>query len=151
MTNAVGDTTQDEEGMRGMKEHALCISEPDLRAFCDGKKTQMRKPKNGRGFKEMPFDPGDRVIARLHHDPYWMRRIVLNVLSVRLDLLQRISPEDAIAEGFSRDTRPGDPLWDCVALQDFREYWDSTFPEYHWDYNPWVWRIDFSVVAGGVA
>jgi len=77
--------------------------------------------------------------------PRWASRITLEITDVRVERLQEISGEDAIEEGARNTRESGDPLWDCTALQDFRERWDALNAKrgYEWDWNPWVWVIEF--------
>ena len=94
--------------------------------------------------------------------PKDIARIWLEVAftSVRLERLQDISEEDAIAEGIERaDNFFGCTCWkaygepegsDVVCPDDpigsFRTFWESTGGG-DWDANPWVWVIDFKVLS----
>lgn len=87
------------------------------------------------------------------HMPRWAARIWLEITGVRVERLQDISNEDALAEGVNRishgregyfysairnDPHPKNWLYPDDA---FRELWDSTGGD--WSANPWVWVIDF--------
>lgn len=87
------------------------------------------------------------------HMPKWAARIWLEIAGVRVERLQDISNEDALAEGVNRishgregyfysairnDQHPKN--W-CYPDDAFRELWDSTGGD--WSANPWVWVIDF--------
>lgn len=92
------------------------------------------------------------------HMPRWASRLTLEITGVRIERLNSISAQDAIAEGIEQvDELHGHPLW--------REYgnepWNSSMPEYSfqtlwnsitgpssWDANPWVWVIEFKRVDG---
>lgn len=76
-------------------------------------------------------------------------RIFLKVTNVRVERLQDISEEDAIAEGIE----PGEigfksynpkNIFEVDALWSFRNLWDSINGKKHpWDSNPWVWVYEF--------
>lgn len=83
-------------------------------------------------------------------------RIWLEVTNVRLERLQDISEEDAIAEGVERV--PLEPFVlryrDYTGLED---YWDNAKSSFHtlwiaingatsWQENPWVWVYEFKQV-----
>ncbi|THJ35971.1 hypothetical protein E8K88_01440 [Lampropedia aestuarii] len=65
------------------------------------------------------------------HMPKHVARIWLEITGVRVERLQDISHDDAMAEGMA---------WDD-AIHDFQKTWESTGGD--WDANPWVWVIDF--------
>jgi hypothetical protein len=93
------------------------------------------------------------------HMPRWASRITLEVNCVRVERLQDISYEDALAEGVSdfAATFPDDeksaigetPEQTARRLQwPQRQYhllWDSLNAArgFGWDANPWVWVISF--------
>lgn len=65
--------------------------------------------------------------------PRYASRLTLEVKDIRLERLQDISQEDAIAEG-------------CLDIKDFEALWKSINGSISWTRNPWVWAIDFSVM-----
>ena len=74
-------------------------------------------------------------------------RITLEILNVRVQRLQQITPKDAIAEGVTFE-QYNDPLSPCDgirAVNAFRDLWDSIYANrgYSWDANPWLWVIEF--------
>jgi hypothetical protein len=75
--------------------------------------------------------------------PRWASRITLEITDVRVQRLQEISEEDAIAEGCSAwKGVPGDGERD--AQQTFVALWDSiNSKKYPWKSNPFVWVISF--------
>lgn len=74
-------------------------------------------------------------------------RITLEIVSVRVERLQDISCEDALAEGIDhycpgvtaalRGESESDPV------QEYRELWESINGHSSWEQNPWVWVIEF--------
>ena len=88
------------------------------------------------------------------HMPRWASRVQLEVLDVRVERLQEISEEDAIAEGVERvatgkyrDYLNMDfPLFFDTAKESYRSLWGSindTDGPTSWDANPWVWAVEF--------
>lgn len=72
--------------------------------------------------------------------PRLLSRLSLRVVAVRAVRVDAIAPADAVLCG-SRDTRPfRDPLWDCVALQDLREHWQSDHPRLACT-EAWAWVV----------
>lgn len=95
--------------------------------------------------------------------PRWASRILLEVVSARVERVQDISEADAKAEGaeakrwgdlkqiptsllmrFGRNL-PIDPLY----VYGFGELWDSinSARGYGWDVNPWVWVVEFKRIG----
>lgn len=88
------------------------------------------------------------------HMPRWACRLVLEITAVRVERLQAISAEDAVAEGIpslNDDPRITQQHFDYTSVEAgrFRDLWTSTGGD--WDSNPWVWVIEFIrvKVAGG--
>lgn len=66
-------------------------------------------------------------------------RTILEVTAVRVERLQAISQQDAMAEGYALPPPPclDDPRnW-------YRRLWDQINGAGSWDANPWVWVISF--------
>lgn len=82
--------------------------------------------------------------------PRLASRITLEIVSIRVERVQEISEEDAIAEGISKEAFPIDGLY--FATQLYAEVWDSLNAKrgYGWDQNPWVWVIEFKRLGEGV-
>jgi hypothetical protein len=77
------------------------------------------------------------------HMPRRASRILLEIVSVRVERLQDISDADAQAEGCStKDMRHGDRLASVYA-----RLWESINGAGSWDANPWVWVVEFKQVA----
>jgi len=77
------------------------------------------------------------------HMPREAARIFLRVKTVRVERLQDITEEDAIAEGMSNTLVDGVVF--ISAKGNFHVFWDSLNIKrgYGWDTNPWVWVIEF--------
>ena len=83
------------------------------------------------------------------HMPRWASRITLQITGVRVQHLQDISEQDAIAEGIEK-TPHG--LWSLYGQVDsdgtysptssFCALWGSLNGPESWDANPWVWVIE---------
>jgi hypothetical protein len=74
--------------------------------------------------------------------PKGVSRLFLTVKDVRVERLQEITEEDAIAEGI-RIGIGGEPYFSCRDA--FVALWDSINAKrgYSWDANPWVWVVEF--------
>lgn len=93
------------------------------------------------------------------HMPRWASRITLIVTVVRVQRLQEISEQDAIAEGVEQDSDGWRdyqmPATQCCAsaCASFQSLWDSINgdrPGAAWRYNPWVVAISFQPVLGNI-
>lgn len=74
--------------------------------------------------------------------PRWASRIDLEVTGVRVERVQEISEEDAVAEGLTPWTRR-DGTKETARYQ-FRCLWDQINGDRApWTANPWVWAIEF--------
>jgi hypothetical protein len=80
------------------------------------------------------------------HMPRWASRITLEVTDVRIERLQTITEEDAVAEGMYRErgavgqvVRPG-------PRDAFEALWESINGPGSWFANPWVWVVEFRMV-----
>lgn len=83
--------------------------------------------------------------------PRWASRITLEITDVRVRRVQKISKEDAIAEGPPSwvdgraliDPPPG------LAVESFAAIWDADNAKrgFGWDTNPWIWAITFKRVT----
>lgn len=84
------------------------------------------------------------------HMPRSASRITLTVTEVRVERLQEISNEDAIAEGikphghaFTGYGNQSD-VW-MAPYDSFRSLWNSLHGPDAWDANPWVVAVSFTV------
>ena len=80
------------------------------------------------------------------HMPRWASRILLEVVSVRVERLQDISEADAQAEGCSVEcmTPTGDDSGSAIhGPGGFIALWESINGPDSWLENPWLWVIEF--------
>lgn len=95
--------------------------------------------------------------------PRWASRITLEITGVRVERLQEITEEAAIAEGIEKtdwpyscepyrnylipDRRPG--CNKSTAVASYYSLWESINGKTHpWSENPWVWVIEFKREGG---
>ena len=97
--------------------------------------------------------------------PRWASRLTLRITDVRVERVQDISEDDAVAEGLrvvkeddailwysglaTEDWSGWSELWqpdDPVAA--YRDLWESI--NGNWDENPWVWVLEFEVIQANV-
>ena len=98
------------------------------------------------GENEHFYQSGNEIAMHWHpsiHMPKQAARIFLRVKEVRVDWLQAMDEETAIAEGFADS-----PAGTDSPLTRFSEFWDKTIKredlrEFGWHANPWVWVIEF--------
>lgn len=122
-------------------------------------------------FDDVLFDPPACVEIRggRHHrdpdTPAWHKRLgrfmprafarlTLEVVSVRVERVQEITPMDAIAEGIDfLDYCCGGEACACrgMPVDPVGEFWmawnDINGSRATWESNPWVWRVEFCRVA----
>lgn len=98
--------------------------------------------------------------------PRWASRVTLTVTDVRVQRLQDISKEDAVAEGVDFGAEPGNQIfrgwWDYSNTpqiqryfsdprQAFRSLWESVHGKRApWSLNPWVAAYSFAVENGNI-
>lgn len=85
-------------------------------------------------------EQASRAIAKWRpsiHMPRWASRILLEIVSVRVERLQDISDEDAVAEGM-----PIDDAW-----YDYMRLWERLNGASSWAANPWVWVVEFKRIT----
>jgi hypothetical protein len=75
------------------------------------------------------------------HMPRWASRLILEVVSVRIERLQDITYEDARAEGAEQCNEGLDHSF-CLL-------WDSIYTKLgqRWRHNPWVWAVEFKRIG----
>ncbi|MFI5296910.1 MAG: hypothetical protein ACHREM_02335 [Polyangiales bacterium] len=91
--------------------------------------------------------------------PRWAARMMLKIISVRLEHLHDITEDDAKAEGCSgwipthattglRGVRAGGLLRQVTSREHFQLLWDAVHRRRDlWSTNPWVWRLEVQKVA----
>lgn len=85
--------------------------------------------------------------------PRWASRLTLPVTEVRVQRLQEISTDDAIAEGISLPWVSGRTLAmmaQGIAKDGYRTLWNSLHGPDAWDENPWVVALTFTVQHGNI-
>ncbi len=106
--------------------------------------------------------------------PRWASRLTLRITDVRVQRLQDISHEDALAEGcrgrsyeqddgapwckvcrttgWVRNSCGGETECGCVdgGVREFRCLWESINRFGSWEENPWVWALTFEVIKANV-
>lgn len=127
---------------------ALTHNDPGVQALAD------------RGFYRADGGTVDGEISRWRpgiHMPRWASRLTLTVTEVRVQRLQEISKEDAIAEGIVQHGRfygLADADWDDAVLDPREAYgalWNSiNAKRAPWDSNPWVCAITFKTTLGNI-
>jgi hypothetical protein len=77
--------------------------------------------------------------------PRWASRITLEVTAVRVERVQDISPEDALAEGDVEALT--NPRHKETSIDWYHNLWDSINGAGSWASNPWVWVVEFRRIA----
>lgn len=159
-----------------MKERPILFNGDMVRAVLAGQKTQTRRPKFRCPYGQpgdrlwvretfayaqdgtvvyrasMVGSPWDAITRRAitwHpsiHMPRAICRIILGITDVRVERVQDIHEEDAIAEGI--DPRKLSYLSGERAVTKFSVLWNSLYAAdgLGWDVNPWAWVVTFKRV-----
>lgn len=129
----------------------------------DARQTFGPMPMDGVGLPQQreraPDEPHEKWEAYLNrywrqwrpsiHMPRWASRITLEVTDVKVERLQDISEEDAMAEGIvNAGDGNGYQLADTshyagTASESYASLWESINGPGSWDANPWVWCVSF--------
>lgn len=95
--------------------------------------------------------------------PRWASRILLEITNIRVERLNQISKEDAIAEGCSSYGPFGEYMgaphptindhYQAYSnpVNAFKSIWEHENGNTEWDKNPWVWVIEFKAIEGGIS
>lgn len=94
------------------------------------------------------------------HMPKDYARIWLRIMDIRVERLQDITEDDAIAEGVieyedgtyhnyftQKGLRHKDGVEILLAKGSFQSLWASINGQNSWDFNPWVWVLSFHVLS----
>ncbi|CAM3593645.1 hypothetical protein BS639_22835 [Rouxiella silvae] len=103
-----------------------------------------------------------------NHMPRWASRITLEITGMRVERLNSINENDALAEGLSeitkdgrlykygipdRDGYPGNDNcgwpwheWERYPISAYSKLWQSIYGAESWQANPWVWVLEFKRV-----
>ncbi|HDU8700541.1 TPA: hypothetical protein RG717_002316 [Morganella morganii subsp. morganii] len=88
--------------------------------------------------------------------PRWASRILLEITGVRVEQLQDINEEDAVAEGVAplhggywKHYQPDWTQHQLSARGSFVTLWNSINGVDAWYKNPWVWVIEFKQIQEG--
>lgn len=148
---APGDRLWVRESIEG--EHTLYDSRFTYKA--NGDRVRWRNRTDVGWLESYPRPPIPSI-----HMPRWASRLTLVVTDVRVQRLQEISEDDAVAEGIERmksgrgfydatvskgAVRAG--IWHHKATESFQSLWDSLNAArgFGWDRNPWVCAVTFEV------
>lgn len=102
----------------------------------------------------------DRWLPSIHM-PKWACRLFLRITDIRVERVQDISEDDAIAEGIDMESEfaslciniegcsahSNDLTQGSAVMSVFQDLWDSINLKrgYGWDVNPWVWVVEYEV------
>lgn len=82
------------------------------------------------------------------HMPRWASRILLEITDIRVERLQDINEQQALAEGVMAAERDIDPDGnDLSAVELFGGLWVMLNGMESWNANPWVWVVEFRVLT----
>jgi hypothetical protein len=108
---------------------------------------------DGDGFQEWNKDGSEKFIPWRPsiHMPRKLSRIDLEITDVRVQRLQEISQDDAVAEGCDdiSDMKPlpGRVFYAGGPRDAYRVLWEEINGKGTWDANPWVWALSFKNVT----
>jgi len=83
--------------------------------------------------------------------PQWASRITLDITGVRAERLQDITVDNIIREGVTVNAinPEADIKYRGALFDNFIKLWDSLNARrgYSWDFNPWVWALEFNAMG----
>lgn len=81
------------------------------------------------------------------HMPRWASRILLEITAIRVERLQDITEQQALAEGVASCAQDLDPDGNGYSPGElFSILWSSINGTDSWNANPWVWVVEFKRV-----
>ncbi|MFD2297726.1 hypothetical protein QRO11_15540 [Paracidovorax citrulli] len=104
---------------------------------------------------DAPHQPGAGKLRPGMFMPRWASRITLEITAVRVERLQDISREDAMAEGIVIQPDGGYGLADTTHYhatdprQSYFSLWEAINGPGNVEANPWVWAVTFPAVGPG--
>lgn len=109
-------------------------------------------PPTGTPIYRADFDDMESKWTPSIHMPRSASRITLEITEVRVERLQDMTQQDALAEGCEHEgwvPTYSDPdnsgMHESISARDnYADLWDSLYG--NWNDNPWVWVISFEVV-----
>lgn len=146
-------------GIEYVERHGICPDYICIRYAADGLKCVHSAPGDEdryAKYKDAPMHGPNRPSIFM---PRWASRILLEIVSVRVERLQEISGEDALSEGALWDWSNDDFIDSDgygiteanrgeLAIEQFERLWQSINGKKHpWEANPWVFVIEFKVVS----
>ena len=130
----IGHDVFSEFGVSDTPGYDWCFRDEDLR---------WHEFRNDELLKRLFEQKGDRLWVREGNKPRAASRLTLIVTDVRVERLQDISEDDAIAEG--ADLARADGRLDPTFRLAFSNLWNSIYGPDAWEANPWVSAITFTV------
>lgn len=92
------------------------------------------------------------------HMPRWASRMLLEITDVRVERLNSIHDVDAMREGIQNLTTCSHAYFGIPGVVNaqhpvraFQLLWESIYGADSWNFNPWVWVIEFKRAEGGAA
>lgn len=141
----------------GQPGDRLWVRETFQRFSDDGEVMYKADPASFQAMNEMKRDECTEARWRpAIHMPRAASRITLEVTGVRVERLQDISEDDAIAEGIGQVVQERLPKFevrgeydaiDIEPVDEYRDLWESINGAGSWDANPWVWVVEFKRVT----
>lgn len=114
-------------------------------------------PPTGTPFYRAGDDDGESNWKPSIHMPRWASRLTLEITDIRVERVQDISEEDAMAEGLKKWPYKNDFAYgyDGGAIDGhgsapgaFHALWNSIYS--NWNDNPWIWVVEFKVIHANV-
>lgn len=124
-----------------------CIYDDDPHCPCEGCVVEYKADTNNPYPGDWPEDEakGNEDAPKWRPSIYMPRRasrIILEIINIRVEKLQEITEDDAVAEGCVAERGEGCAYYPAKVA--FELLWNSIHPKISkWHDNPWVWVIEF--------